>query len=363
MARDPQKTARNKIIEEITEELKELFPTVQQETGWTLETLHAKLGNKDDVFFDLKNDIFTSDDQFVTMWFDQLEKWADLSYYQCRPLFEKIQSSKAFKKYTVLFTKRTFLRNFEQLSRKRPTVEESSMWLGSNDNIYGLFVVPRFVDGLVHQKWENDKSDIRKAKFSYWTIGHVLKTGLVTPPMGKAESLSRIKFAAIEDYLSFFLNSMVRQNKSLYETAIAESYCNYVLSLGKTEAKETPLLIPQFRYAGLNKEHKHRLDFMTINPYNLEKVGYELSPWSTHGEIKGTKDLKQYQINKIGEDNHEAEIQKIKDFFMEYRITALVFTQELSDCQRIFDTYIKPNLRPKKPEQKISFIAKHKYAI
>lgn len=363
MARDPQKTARNKLIEEITGELKELFPIVEKEIGWSLDTLHAKLGNKDDFFFDLKNDIFTSDDQFVTMWFDQLEKWANLNYYQCRPLFEKIESSDALKTYTVLFTKRTFLRNFEQLSRKRPTVEESSMWLGSNENIYGLFVVPRFVSGLVSQKWENDKSDIRKATFAYWTIGHVLKTGLVTPPRGNDECLSKIPLKSIEEYLSFFLNSMVRQNKSLYETELAEIYCKYILSLGKTEAKETPLLIPQFRYAGLNKEHKYRLDFMTINPYTLEKVGYELSPWSTHGEITGTKKLKQYEINRIAEDNHEEEIKKMKAFFMNYKITALVFTKELSDCQKIFDNYIKPNLCPSKPEQKISFIAKHKYGI
>ncbi len=63
------------------------------------------------------------------------------------------------------------------------------------------------------------------------------------------------------------------------------------------------------------------------------------------------------------EDNHESEIKKIKAFFMNYKITTLIFTQELVDCKNVFETYIKPNLCPAEPEQKISFVAKHNYKV
>lgn len=48
-------------------------------------------------------------------------------------------------------------------------------------------------------EWENDVSEIRHFKPNYWTIGHVLETGLVVP-----HSPQRIEFFTIEQYLGIF---------------------------------------------------------------------------------------------------------------------------------------------------------------
>ena len=47
------------------------------------------------------------------------------------------------------------------------------------------------------------------------------------------------------------------------------------------EPLKVPLLIPEYRYEGRLPKHKYRLDFTIINPDTMDKVGFELSPWST----------------------------------------------------------------------------------
>lgn len=64
------------------------------------------------------------------------------------------------------------------------------------------------------------------------------------------------------------------------------------------DPNEVPLLIPELRYGGINKKHEYRLDFTVINPFNMGKVSFELSPWCTHGELKGTKGKTQKKIMK-----------------------------------------------------------------
>lgn len=145
------------------------------------------------------------------------------------------------------------------------------MWIGQEKANYGLLVTPRFQNGV----WENDKSEIRKFDHGYWTIGHVLKTGIVIPGMDKV-----FKFNDFEQYFLFFTDTLVRNSGSKYEYIIAEQYANFVRKA--KNPYDVPLLIPEFRYLGLEKKHKHRLDFLVINPYTLNQYGIELSHWSTH---------------------------------------------------------------------------------
>lgn len=79
--------------------------------------------------------------------------------------------------------------------KKRPKKEEAALWIGQTNASYGLLITPRFKNG----EWENDVSEIRHFKPNYWTIGHVLETGLVVP-----HSPQRIEFFTIEQYLVFF---------------------------------------------------------------------------------------------------------------------------------------------------------------
>lgn len=342
--RDPEKTRRNKEINMITENLSDILPTVLSTTGLLSEqSLNAKIGSKYADFIDIKNEVINSPEHFVSLWMDGMISYLEnmdqdkreiSNYYD---LHTMIKDNEDMLDYTLLFLKRTYLRNFQALSKVRPKVEEAEMWIGQKNATYGILITPRFKNG----NWENDKSEIRHFKKDYWTIGHILETGLVIP-----FEEEKIEFYDIEQYLSFFKNTMVRASGSKHEKAIAKKYCEFVLS--SDEPEKVPLLIPEFRYGGLEKNHKYRLDFTIINPYTMEKHGFELSPWSTHGQMTGLKGKTQNEINKIAKENFEKEMKKHKEYYRKHNIFTLIYTDsDLSNPDDLFNEMEK-YLCPKK---------------
>lgn len=147
-------------------------------------------------------------------------------------------------------------------------------------------MTPRYAAG----GWENDVSEIRHFRPRYRSIGHVLETGLVVP--GKRR---RHRFADVEAYLDFFQDVLVRVNKSGHGYALAERYATYVRAAANP--REVPLLIPELRYAGEAAKHEYRLDFCIIDVAANTRVGFELSRWSSHGQLTGTKGKTQAAIN------------------------------------------------------------------
>ena len=91
----------------------------------------------------------------------------------CFNAFTQLRDHKEVREWLNLFLKRTFLRNYEALSKVRPSVEEAIMWIGQENASYGLLITPRFREG----QWENDKSEIRHFKSKYWTITIFCKLG------------------------------------------------------------------------------------------------------------------------------------------------------------------------------------------
>ena len=100
--------------------------------------------------------------------------------------YKKVFNSELALHYMYLFHERTFWRNYEDHVKQRPS--ETELWIGQNNVNYGLFVSPRFSNG----RWEYDRSEIRKFKKKYWSIGHVLETGLVIPQKNKQIKFSNI---------------------------------------------------------------------------------------------------------------------------------------------------------------------------
>jgi len=345
--RDTNKSARNRIIKAYKVQLQELLPKALKETGTRDEqSLNAILGSKNDEFFDLKHDVIHSQDQFVNQWMAGLkdaalanERGATVS------LWKSLKKHESFRRYTRLFLERSYLRHFDELSKNRPLVEESELWIGQKNAHYGLLVSPRFRDG----QWENDKSEIRAFQIPYFTIGHVMKTGLVIPGKDKT-----FKFSDIEQYLLFFQDTIVRNSGSKYEYDIAGYYCDYVRANGNPE--QVPLLIPEFRYAGLAEKHIYRLDFLIINPYTFDKTGFELSPWSSHGYLHKIGKLTQTQINAMAADNFAKEMKKHRAYFKEHDVVCLIFPDdELKDTKALFKKYMLPCLTPEKPRNQLSF--------
>jgi hypothetical protein len=237
------------------------------------------------------------------------------------------------------------LLHFDELSKRRPSVDRAEIWIGQQKASYGLLVTPRFRSG----QWENDKSEIRAFDKPYWTIAHVLETGFVIPGKDRV-----MEFSTVDQYLQFFQDVLVRQAGSTYQDAIAEYYCDFVRDAPKPE--DVPLLLPEFRYGGLEKKHIYRLDFLIVNPYTLDRIGFEFSPWSTHGYLAKIGGLTQKEINGLAADNFEKEMQRHRAFFKKHDIYCLIFTDtDLKDIRKLFDSEIAPHLEPENPQVQLSF--------
>lgn len=337
--RDPNKTARNRRGKEITSELTKLWPQVSIDSGYDNQlSFNALIGGKAATFINLKEKVIKSADEYISEYLSGFKKarerdgWTaggtPFSATTLKSNLDTLTKTKATKQYFLLFLQRSFLRHYDELFRNRPSAADSEIWIGQNNSDYGILITPRFnADG----EWENDKSEIRHFPKLYWTIGHLLTTGLVV--QGDPDPIA---FGSIDDYLSFFTKVLVRPSGSKYEREIAALYCNYVKAQEKPE--DVPLLIPELRYRGKEKKHKYRLDFCVIDPVTHEKVGFELSPWSTHGQITSTAKKSQKEINAEALRNFEKEAGKLRDYFWKYRITTLIYTDEqLADTGKIFD--------------------------
>lgn len=352
--RDPEKTARNKKIKALSVDLKRLLPIVLIKTKINNEhSLHGKFGSKYAEYIDLKNAVIHSPEHFISLYFEGFESFLE---NQASPTSKHFDNYRLFKKYKILreylyvFFQRTYLRNYEALSKKRPLIEDAEIYIGQNNANYGLLITPRFKRG----KWENDKSEIRHFPYKYWSIGHVLETGLVIPNKNQ-----KIEFNSVKEYLTFFNNVIVRNSGSKHEYKLAKLYCDFVEN--SDNPNNVPLLIPELRYDGIQNKHIYRLDFCVIDPYELTKVGFELSPWSTHGYLRKTKQLTQKEINNLARDNFQNEMKKHRSFFNKYGIIVLIYTDDnLKDCKILFQS-IQKYLSPKKIGQQLKFHILDKY--
>lgn len=351
-ARNPNTTARNKRVSAIKDERRLLQPKVFKELK-TFDngrinneaSLNAFIGGKIDDYIDLRSDVINTPMEFKAKWLNGLKKaYKESVSTGTEPRHQNMMmllkgSNPNFRRYVDIFLEGSFLKHYEAFCKVKPEIEESEYWFGNNADEHGLLVTPRFANG----KWENDGSEIRHFKHPYWTIAHVLNVGLC--PL---KSSSKVEFSTLKDYLQFFERT-VRMTKSHFQLEIAKKYIEYV---EKSDSPGSiPLLIPELRYDPHKIKHEYRLDFLIINPWTMSKIGFEFSPWSTHGQLTGKgKLLKDH--NEEAKANFEREMRKHKSYWRKYGIIYVVYTDEdLSDMETIWKE-IKKNLElPKKNEQ------------
>lgn len=337
--RDPAKTARNKKINELTDKLKILLPEALAETGLESDLkINAKYGGKFADYIDIATEVIHSPDHFVGLYLKGFKELAEARPNSAHGKnFELLKKSPKLRSFLLPFLHRVYLRNYDALSKKRPLDEDAAIWIGQNNADYGLLITPRW--NIQKNQWENDRSEIRHFDRVYWTIGHVLKTGLVIP-----DKDHKMSFNNVDDYLNFFRHVIVRNSGSEHEEVIAELYCKYVHSV--SNPLTVPLLIPEFRYEGHTSKHKYRLDFTIITNPDLNKFGFELSPWSTHGYLAKTKGLTQAEINNLAQNNFEHEMRRHKDFFLKHGIFVLIYTDaDLANLPKVFED-MKRHLEP-----------------
>jgi hypothetical protein len=119
--RDPELTARNRIDEEMSLELKRLLPVVLQVTGCAnVHSLHGKIGGKYAEYLDIKHVVISSADEFVQSWLDGYKAALGNGHGTgaIYDTYEQLRKHKVFFDYLVLFLKRTYLRNNNALSKK-----------------------------------------------------------------------------------------------------------------------------------------------------------------------------------------------------------------------------------------------------
>ncbi len=346
--RDPNVTARNMRIAEMKIQLRDLLPAVLAETGFESEaSLNAKIGGKAQEFIDLKNAVIHSPTDYAIKYMEGFEAHLSdgigfkTSYDE---LYDTLNASKSAQQYMMLFLERAYLKHFAELSKLRPKVEEAAIWIGQNAADYGLLISPRFAKG----DWENDKSEIRHFKPKYWSIGHVMDTGLAIPRKNK-----RLNFKTVEDYLDFFQEVLVRHSKSKYQIDIADRYREYVLAAD--DPLSVPLLIPELRYGGRDAKHTYRLDYCIIDGTTMERIGFEFSPSSSHAAIAGTKHKTQKEINAEVAANFEKEMAKHKAYFKTFGIFTLIYTDtDLADMAGVFKD-IRKYLTAKESQTELNF--------
>ncbi len=152
---------------------------------------------------------------------------------------------------------------------------------------------------------------------------------------------------------------LVRASGSPHEARIAEKYSDFVRKSGDPE--KVPLLIPELRYAGLEGKHEHRLDFCVIDPFTMSRLGFELSPWSTHGLLQGTKGKSQKDINAEAKANFEKEMKKQKAYFRDHGVYSLIYTDaDLANPDAIFSDVTKA-LSPSRAAQQLQLTIRDEF--
>lgn len=347
--RDPNKSARNKTVEQMKQQLRTILPDTLLEVGRDSEaSLNAFIGSKTGDFINTYHDVIRTPDEYITKWLEGLEKGlADGKQGRWIKMYEHLKNkqNKKFREYTELFLRRSFLKHYDEYARVRPKEDESEIWFGLNDADYGLLITPWFHDG----KWRNDRSEIRVFPEAYWTIGHVLKTGVCIDGTKRP-----ITFSNISDLLSF-MYAQIRLTKSHYQIGLYDRYIEYVER--SANPLQIPFLIPELRYNS-GKKHQYRLDFLVINPYTMDKIGIELSPWSTHGKFSGTSSsgVKRTinEMNDIAKESFEKDAEKTRSYFKKYNIVTLTYTDKnLGDLDGLFAELLK-FLNPSQPPAQLS---------
>lgn len=352
----PALTIEAKILREmeadLTDELREKLPRVLRtyerlsgRKNVTVHSLHGVIGGKNNEYTDAIRTQFTSPDDFNARWLQGLRKRAESAVSENAAIrIARLMKNRVIRDYTLTFLTRNFYRNLVERTRQKPDDHMWRLWFGDNKMPWGLFIAPAYRD----DEWTNDKSEIRRAQYDYWTIGHVLETGIIDPESGEL-----LEFDSIKSIKQFYQSVLKRCSASVYEKGLARRYVQYLRESDDIQGE--PFLIPELRYAGIDAKHKHRLDFTILNPHMMSFVGFEISPASTHMAVKGTKKKKKTQtaVNAELKIKWEGEMKKRNRYFKKFGITTVTFTDEdltdLDDCFEVMADYLA-----ERPEEDMS---------
>ena len=140
---------RKQKVEELTKQLKALLPKILERYTFNEDkpddlksqelSLNAKIGSKNNTYLNITNDVITSPDQYVSMWFDGLLNHievVDKGMEEIRAAYnfqQLLVNDDDLMQYTILFLKRTYWRNCYSISKIRPTEKDAELWIGQKN--------------------------------------------------------------------------------------------------------------------------------------------------------------------------------------------------------------------------------------
>ena len=329
---------RKELIAQLSDDLDARRPSVLAKASGllgrtiTVSSLHGKIGGKNNEYVDCINGKFKNFQDFYASWLNEFNNRCernDVKIGEGGSLSDLLTlfSDKGILEYFELFLERNFIKNYRARVRNKPEESLWKIWFG-DQLIHGLFIAPaRCIDGTIR----TDKSEIRRASYNYWTVGHVMNTGLYDP-----ENDDFLTFSTITECIKYYAKVLKRLSRSDYEKEIFIRYVNYLKQ--SSDVLSEPFLIPEFRYEGLEKRCKYRVDFTILNPYTFHLVGFELSPSSSHMSVSGIKDKKQTEVNNELRAKWEKEMHKRNEYLQRFGLTLITFTDsDLQDIDSCFE--------------------------
>ncbi|WP_084191447.1 topoisomerase II [Algiphilus aromaticivorans] len=329
--------------QQLTERIRQLQPDAldrfEEITGnRSIHSSHAMLGSNNNVYVDSVRTAFLDPNDFISRWIkgltERVQIYAEqgrLNQKRYRRVSREYFLMFALKddlltEYLLLFLTRNFYRNFKERVRNKPEENLWSIWFGSGNLVWGLLISPE----MRSDEWVNDKSEMRRASFNYWTVRHVMESGLIDP-----ESDEPVKFSSPKQFSQFYQSILKRVSNSQYEKGIADRYLAYLRE--SSAPYEEPFLIPELRFAGKEKKHKYRLDYTVLNPYTMSRTGFEISPASTHMKVDRIIGVGKSEMNDALRADWAKEMKKRNEYFSNFGINTITFTDEdLSDLDHCF---------------------------
>ena len=159
----------------------------------------------------VKNELL-SPSEFIAEWIKGLcDQYRDKIYNgstgAVRYILIEMMKYSVCKEYIYDFLTRNFYRHINERIRYKPSEQLWEVWLGSNLLYCGILTSPAYRNNI----WINDVSEIRRANYEYWTIGHILTTGIVVP-----DNPSPCKFPDLNSFIIFYNQIIMRLSKSEY---------------------------------------------------------------------------------------------------------------------------------------------------
>ncbi len=329
-------------------------------TEQNLNKFHGFIAHKSPNYVDIVRGQFSNPEDFFARWIAGLVRSVQQRDEENRSKYGvayknsgdhnmvRLLDDQLLMSYIERFLERTFYRQLAARKRAKPHESLWSVWFGSNPMVWGLLIAPTHRQG----RWINDESEIRRAPYMYWTVGHVLHEGLIDP-----QSNHVYGFKDVGELLQFYRSVLKRVSYSIYEKQIVDRYEDYLKQ--SSDPLGEPLLVPEFRYDGDVTKHTYRLDYSVFNSHVMEFVGFELSPVSTHMQVTGTADRSQKDINLELAKNWEKEIGKRNVYFQKYDVPVVTFTdshlQDIDACfSRIAEALAARSAEPVQLELQLS---------